>query len=343
MVPLKKSRSIIAGTKMYPQVAKLPEHIEFALNCMVFNLRPTKRAIVCGMGTCSIAGAIVSDYLDAMQHTSLALAKGIDLPKWVDKDTTVIVISYSGDTEETLHLYQAAKKTGAQIVCMTSGGELEEQCIKDDNVMLSIPGGFKSRGAIGYMIGYILLILHNIGMVDSLDEVFDSLKGVKEYRDELIKSDDNEAKKIADHIYGKVPAVYSFFSMRSVAYRWKSQFNENSKMLSFYGTMPEFNHNELVGWTNDSMIKDYTPVILFDDGVSKMLKAMAETPISMIQERGISVYVHHIDGSNALEKMLKAVLTGDFVSLYLAYLNGVDPASGDTNSIRNQKPVQDSA
>ena len=205
--------------------------------------------------------------------------------------------------------------------------------------MLSIPGGFKSRGAIGYMIGYILLILHNIGMVDSLDEILDSLKPVKEYRDELIKSDDNEARTIAEHIYGKVPAVYSFFSMRSVAYRWKSQFNENSKMLSFYGTMPEFNHNELVGWTNDSMIKDYTPVVLFDEGVSKMLRAMAETPISMIQEKGISVYVHHIEGSNALEKMLKAVLTGDFVSLYLAHLNGVDPASGDTYAIRNQKSV----
>ena len=132
---------------MYPQVARLPEHIEFALNCMVFNLRNTSKAIVCGMGTCNIAGLVVSDYLDAMKSTPLPIAKGIDLPKWVDKDTTVIVVSYSGDTVETLHLYRAAVRAGAQVVCITSGGELEELCVKDENVMLSIPGGALSLHA----------------------------------------------------------------------------------------------------------------------------------------------------------------------------------------------------
>ena len=320
---------------MYPQVARLPEHIEFALNCMVFNLKNTSKAIVCGMGTCGIAGQVVSDYLDSMKNTPLPIAKGIDMPKWVDKDTTVIVISYSGDTAETLNLYRSAVRTGAQVVCITAGGELEELCIKDDNVMLSIPGGFHSRGAIGYMIGYILLTLNGIGLIDGLDDVFETLKSVKAYRNTLIESDENEAKIIADRIHGKVPAVYSFFTMRSVAYRWKSQFNENSKVLSFYGTMPEFNHNELMGWTNDNMISDYIPVVIFDDGVSSMLKAMAETPIGMIMDRGINVYVYHIKGGNMLEKMLKAILTGDFVSLYLAQLNGVDPSTNDVSVVND--------
>ena len=331
--PLRKYQSIISDTKMYPQAARLPEHIEFAMNCMVFNLRQTSKAIVCGMGTCNIAGQIVSDYLDAMKKTPLPMAKGIELPKWVDRDTTVIVISYSGNTAETLNLYRAAVRTGAQIVCITAGGQLEQMCVKDDNIMLSIPGGFQSRGAIGYMIGYILLTLNNIGLLDNTEEISETLKTVKAFRNDLIGSDDNEAKTIADRIYGKVPAIYSFFSMRSVAYRWKSQINENSKTLSFYGTMPEFNHNELMGWTNDEMIRDYIPVIIFDDGVSSMLKAMAETPIGMIMDRGINVYVYHLKGGNALEKMLKALIMGDFVSLYLAHLNGVDPSSDDISMI----------
>jgi glucose/mannose-6-phosphate isomerase len=330
---------------MYPQVARLPEHIEFALNCMVFNLRNTSKAIVCGMGTCNIAGLVVSDYLDAMKSTPLPIAKGIDLPKWVDKDTTVIVVSYSGDTVETLHLYRAAVRAGAQVVCITSGGELEELCVKDENVMLSIPGGFQSRGAIGYMIGYILLVLSNIGLLDNTDEVGDALKSVKAFRDELVASDDNEAKIIAERIHGKVPSVYSFFNMRSVAYRWKSQFNENSKVLSFHGTMPEFNHNELMGWANDNRIMDYIPVVIFDDNVSSMLKAMAETPIGMIMDRGIKVYVYHLKGTNILEKMLKAIVMGDFVSLYLAHLNGVDPSTDDVRSVQavpkaEPKPVK---
>ncbi len=329
MISLRKYQSVIADTKMYPQVARLPEHIEFALNCMVFNLKSTSKAIVCGMGTCNIAGLIVSDYLDAMKKTPLPIAKGIDLPKWVDKDTTVIVVSYSGDTVETIRLYQAAVRSGAQVVVITAGGELEELCIKDDRVMLSIPGGFQSRGAIGYMIDYILLVLNNIGLLDNIDEISATLNAVKTYRNELVSSDDNEARLIAERIYGKVPSVYSFFSMRSVAYRWKSQLNENSKILCFHGTMPEFNHNELMGWTNDVMIKDYLPVVIFDDGVSSMLRAMAETPIGMMMDRGINVYVYHLKGMNILEKMLKAILTGDFVSLYLAHMNGVDPSTDD--------------
>lgn len=314
---------------MYPQVARLPEHIEFALNNMVFDVRKTSKAIVCGMGTCAIAGMVVSDYLDAMKKSALPIAKGIDLPKWIDKDTTVFVISYSGDTEETLHLYRAAARTGAQIVCITSGGQLEDMCIKDDNIILSIPGGFQSRGAIGYMIGYILLVLHHIEFIDRCSDLPEVLNSVKAYRNELVASDDNEAKIIAERIHGKVPAIYSFFDMKSVAYRWKSQFNENSKVLSFYGTMPEFNHNELMGWTNDQMIQDYVPVILFDNSASKMLKAMAETPMGMIMDRGMNVYVHHLKGNNHLDKMLRAILTGDFVSLYLAHLNGVDPSDDD--------------
>jgi glucose/mannose-6-phosphate isomerase len=332
---LARFKSEISNTKMYPQVARLPEHIEFALNCMVFNLRNTSKAIVCGMGTCNIAGLVVSDYLDAMKSTPLPIAKGVDLPKWVDKDTTVIVVSYSGNTVETLHLYRAAVRAGAQVVCITHGGELEELCVKDDNVMLSIPGGFRSRGALGYMIGYILLVLNNIGLLDSTEEVTEALKSVKAFRDELVSTDDNEAKTIAERIHGKVPSVYSFFNMRSVAYRWKSQFNENSKVLSFHGTMPEFNHNELMGWANDTKIKDHVPIMIFDDNVSSMLKAMAETPIGMIMDRGITVYVYHLKGNNHLEKMLKAIVMGDFVSLYLAHLNGVDPSTDDIKSVQN--------
>ena len=323
---------------MYPQVAKLPEHIEFALNCMIFNLRNTSKAIVCGMGSCAIAGQVVSDYLDAMKDCPLPIAKGIDLPKWVDEDTTVIVISYSGETAETLRLYESAIKSGAQVVTVTAGGELESKSVKNGNEILAIPHGFRSRGAVGYMIGYILLVLYNVGLIDTLDDVHDTLRIVKEFRNTLIAGDDNEAKAIADKIHGKVPAVYSFFSMKSVAYRWKSQFNENSKILSFYGTMPEFNHNELMGWTNDVMIKDYIPVILFDDDVSDMLKAMAETPIGMIMERGISVYVYHIKGLNILEKMLKTIIMGDFVSLYLAHMNGVDPSTDDIKQVKDFPP-----
>lgn len=320
-----ENQVIISGSSMYKQVVKLPEQIEFALNNMIFSIRPTSKAIICGMGTCAIAGMVVADYMDVMQKHPLPVAKGIELPKWVDSDTTAIVISYSGDTDETLKLYSDAFKSKAQIVCITSGGALEDLCIKNGNILLSIPGGFQSRGAIGYMIGYILLALNNIGLINCTADVIAALPGVKAHRTALMALEENEAPIIAKRIDRRIPAIYSFFTMKSVAYRWKAQLNENSKSLSFYGTMPEFNHNELMGWTVDEMARECIPIVIFDDDVSEMLKAMAETPIGMILDRGMEAYIYHVKGVNHLEKMLKAILTGDFVSLYLAHEYGMDP------------------
>ena len=324
-----KGESVIADTAMYPQIARLPDHISFALNTMVFNVRPTPKVAVCGMGSCAIAGEIVSDYMDGMGRNALPVIKGIDLPKWVDSDTTVIAISYSGNTHETLHLYRNAVRRGCQVVCVTSGGELEDLCIRDGNVIFSIPGGFQSRGALGYMVGFILVILKAIGHIDSLKDVEDALPVLREYTQRYMNGDDNEAYEIAKGCKGRIPVIYSFFNMRSAACRWKSQINENSKMLSFSGTIPEFNHNELVGWTGDSVNEKFYPIVLLDDGASQMLKYMAETPIGMLMDSGTEVYVHHISGKNILEKTLKAIITGDFVSLYLAYLRGVDPVSDE--------------
>lgn len=325
----KKADSIIGKSSMYNQVVRFPEQIEFALNSLIFDLKITKNVAICGMGTCSVAGEIVSDYMDGMGKACLPVIKGIELPKWVDSDTTVICISYSGNTQETLHIYRAAVRRGAQVVCITSGGALEDLCIKDGNTLLSMPGGFESRGALGYMIGFIASVLLNIGFLDSLSDFENALPAIKQYRDALIKSDDNEAFDIAKYSLGRIPIIYCFFNMRSVASRWKAQLNENSKLLSFSGTIPEFNHNELVGWTGDIKTEHFVPIIILDDGASKMLKYMVETPVGMLMDAGKDVYIFHIKGKNILEKTLKAVIAGDMVSLYLAHLTENDPANTD--------------
>ncbi|MBE6517842.1 MAG: SIS domain-containing protein [Thermoplasmata archaeon] len=324
MASRKRKGVCIAGTPMYQQVVKLPEQIDFALSSLVFNIRQTSKFAVCGMGTCSIAGAFVSDYMDSCGGSAVSVIRGFDLPKWVDSDTTAVVISYSGETKEALHLYRAAVRKGAQVICITSGGELEELCVKDDNILMSMPYGFESRGAIGYMIGYIMVALRNCGLLSDLEDFKSVIPEIKKYRNELIENDENEAREIARFIGNRAPVIYGFFNMRSAVARWKTQFNENSKVLSFYGTMPEFNHNELVGWTADNLTERFVPIMLMDDNVSDMLRCMAETPLSMLMEGGMDVYKHHLRGKTHLENMLRAIIIGDLASLYLADYNHID-------------------
>ncbi len=314
---------------MFQQVVRLPEQMEFALSSLVFNIRKTSKFIVCGLGTCFIAGEVVSNYMDSKGLHPISVAKGLELPLWVDSDTTAVIISYSGDTSETLHIYRAAVRSGAQVICITSGGELEELCVKDDNILMSMPYGFDSRGAIGYMIGYIVVALHYCGLLDDHSDFKEVIPLLKGYRDSLISSDDNEACEIARFIRDRFPVIYGFFNMRSAVFRWKSQFNENSRVLSFCGTMPEFNHNELVGWTADNLTSNFVPIVLMDDGASDMLRYMAETPIGMLMDSGMDVYVHHLRGGSVLENMLRAIVLGDFTSLYLAHIRNVDPEDSE--------------
>lgn len=322
----KHSGTSISNTRMFQQCVKLPEQIEFSLSSLVFNVKHTSKFAVCGMGACSVAGEIVSDYMDSKGMSPIAVIRGFVLPKWVDSDTTAVVISYSGDTNESLFLYREAVRRGAQVICITSGGELEELCIKDGNILMSIPYGFESRGAIGYMIGYIVVALRYCGLLDDYNDFKEVIPTIKAYRDELLESDDNEAHEIARFIGERSPVVYGFFNMRSAVTRWKSQFNENSKVLSFCGTLPEFNHNELVGWTADNLTSRFVPIMLIDNNASDMLRCMAETPISMLMEGGMDVYIHHLRGRSLLENVFRAILVGDFASLYLAHSRGVDPS-----------------
>ncbi len=302
--------------------------MESALSSIITDLKHTRKVAVCGMGTCSIAGEIISDYMDGMKGSPITVVKGVDLPKWVDSNTTVIVLSYSGNTKETINLYRAAVRKKAQVVCITSGGLLNDLCERDGNTLVRMVPGYHSRGALGFMIGYIAVVLVAIGLLDSLEDFNNAIPAVKEHRDTFADNEDNEAHHMSHIIDKKVPVIYTYFNMRSVGIRWKSQINENAKMMSFSGTIPEFNHNELVGWTEDNT-DSFIPVVILDEDASPMLKCMADAPISMMIDKGSVIYKYHIKGKNILEKSLKAMVTGDFLSLYLAESRHENPLNSD--------------
>lgn len=311
-------QSELADNPMFWQVCGLPDQLRHALDCLIFNVRETRKAAICGMGTCATAGRIISEYMDEAGGRQVQVLKGIDMPAWVDKDTTVIVISYSGNTQETLHSYRSAMRKGAQVVCITAGGRLAEMANQDGCTVISVPGGYESRGALGFMVGFTFKVLMAAGFIPSDEDLSSVIPSLRQHLLQYTETDDNEARKIAELCGDKAVVVYSFFNMLSASLRWKSQINENSRVLAFCGTMPEFNHNELVGWTADEkMSGDFFPIVLLDDGASKMLRCMAETPVDMLKDSGVDVYVHHISGGSVLEKTLKAVITGDIVSLYL--------------------------
>jgi len=317
----------ISGSMMYKQVNDLPEQIEEALDSPLPPLPKSKTVCVCGMGASALAGDVVSDYADSTTGSPITVVRGIELPGWVGRGTVVICVSYSGNTKEVLIAYDEARSRGCKIICITVGGELMQRCTSHKNTLIRVPSGLQSRGAFGYLLGYLSRVVEEMNICDAATALRSIQPELKRHRDKLVSSESTLVEDIAKALLNKIPVIYSLANMRSSAIRWKTQINENSKFISFCGSLPEFNHNEIVGWTNDEKNKMFMPVILYDDDASNIIKCMTDTSIGILKDKKLKIISYHVKGSCNLEKNLKCVILGDFVSLQLAHLRKTDPVA----------------
>jgi glucose/mannose-6-phosphate isomerase len=315
-------------TELFKQTVGFPEQIESALEIELPEIPPAAKICICGMGTSALAGEILADYTNNRSKTQLHVVRRTDFPKWVDEETCVILISYSGNTRETLLAYDEAVRRKSKIICMTSGGELQTKCIGRKDTLVLLPGGMQSRVALGLMLGALASVLERMGISETQIELERIVPILKNERDAMLENQCLIARLIAVKLVDKIPVIYGLANMKSSALRWKNQINENSKNISFSGSIPEFNHNEIVGWTDDSTNnKNFIPVILYDDNASKMVKSMTDTSIGILSDKKLSIITNHVEGSSNLEKNLKCIILGDVVSIFLADLSGTDPVT----------------
>jgi len=334
-------RNNIADSDMYRQVMSLPEQIESALVADLgdFDGFPAaKKVCVYGMGASALAGNVVSDYSDSVSGPLVEIIRDVELPGWIDEDSIVFLVSYSGDTHEVLTAYDRTMERGCKTVCISSGGLLSERCKNDGGKLIRVEPGLTSRGAIGLIIGSIASVISKLNIGDMADNLRAILPELREHRDRLAHEDQWIAEGLANDMFEKIPVIYALDNMRSVAMRWKSQLNENSKSLAFFGSFPEFNHNEIVGWIDDKeMSMLFRPVVLSDMEASSKMRRMSDTSIAMLADKKVKMVTYNVDGSNSLSKNLKCILTGDLVSLYLADLRGIDPlTNGPIKDIKDR-------
>ena len=291
------------------------------------------KIVVSGMGGSAIGGDIVADSLYSVSQCPVTVVRYPDLPGWVDKNTLVIVSSYSGNTMETLSAYDHARKIGCPVVAITSGGSLMEKCMADNVPVISIKEGIQPRNAVGYTVGYIINTIASVGGPDIRKECLKSIPALKKYLDEIVPLD-SLPRKIALEIYGHLPVIYAIPEMRAIASRWRAQFNENAKIVAFDGHLPDTNHNDILGLINDGGRKA-KPILLTDRSQSRMMKEIVNNTISTLKERGLVPYIVTMTGKNAFERTFKTMLLGDFISLHLAFFQSIDPS--DVSSIKKLK------
>jgi glucose/mannose-6-phosphate isomerase len=294
------------------RLAKTPEHL-----------------IICGMGGSAIGGDLLSGYLAPTFPIPIAVVRGYEIPGFVGARSVVIAASYSGATEETLAAVGQAERAGAVVFAITSGGQLAQLARRAGVV---VPGGLAPRAALGYLMLPALAALVRWELAapcaKEVDEAVGVLEDIAAECGPDIPAVRNPAKRLAEHLAGCVPAIYAASpGLEGVARRWKCQFNENSKTLATWNAFPELNHNETVGWGAPPALASHFAVVVLLDG-TEPARLVRRIGLTADLALGPAAGVHEIRGrgKGRLARLLSLVFIGDLVSVYLAYLRGVDPA-----------------
>ncbi len=312
---------------MLDLIVSMPKQIEEAVKSKLSLEREVLSVCVCGMGGSAIGGDILADYASRSAEMPFTVVRGVELPRFVRKSTLAIMVSYSGDTWETLELFDEALRRGAQVVSVTSGGELAIRSRKKKLPLLLVPGGIQPRSALGYLMGASAVVLSAASVAPAVRDLKACIGALKTFQEGILPSipvKQNLAKKIANCLHRSIPVIYAPPNLRSVALRWQTQINENAKMTAFSGVFPEMNHNQMVAWAEDSDISNMLPVFLIDS-LNKDLGEKVRITAELIKERNIEPILVKLTGRTTLETSLIGVMLGDFVSYYLAALKNTDP------------------
>lgn len=285
---------------------------------------------VLGMGGSGVGGDLLAALLRGVLPVPVVVVKDRTVPAFVGPQTLVFAASYSGNTEETIAAYTAARAAGAPAVVVTSGGVLEGLAVAHGDPLVRLPGGLPPRAALPYLFLPMVGMLRRLTHLGELSGEWVAARGildalVAELGPE-VPAARNPAKHIAERLAGRLPAVYASWSgLAAAAYRWKSQLNENGKVLALWQAFPELNHNETVGWEDASTRGRLAVVLLREPDEEPEVAARVAATKEVAFTGAASVDEVLARGAGRLARLLSLVLFGDFVSVYVALRRGVDP------------------
>lgn len=285
--------------------------------------------VIAGMGGSGIGGNLIQSYVADKLSVPVVLNKGYTIPSFVGRDTLFIASSFSGNTEETIAAVRAAMRSDASVCFVTSGGELL-RLAKDNNMpFITIPGESQQpRTCLGYSVILMLYLLYHAELLDNTfkTEVRQSI----DLLEELSGSIKVQASALANAFHNKLPMLYVSDAMEPVAVRFQQQINENAKQLSHVNVFPEMNYNEVEGWQHPENLYGQLMVLLIKTSYDHpRVRLRMDLTKKIFESKVQDVLEMEARGATFLEQAFHLIHMFDWVSVYLAELNNVDPNTID--------------
>lgn len=330
----------IDKANMIDGLARFPEQIKESLAIAEaterLNYIKIDNVVIVGMGASAISGDIMKSLFWDKLDVPLMVNREPDLPKWVNKDTLAIFISYSGNTDETLSAFKIASQKKCKMICISTGGKLQDFAEKREVPFVKIPAGLQPRAATAYLLFPSILIMKKTGLLKTTIEtdIEETIAVTQEFfkaTNKTVPEESNVAKQLARKLFTTIPQTYGWGVYAPIATRWRHQFNENSKVIARTDIVSECNHNDIVGWSANPEVSKLFSCILFRDKDEETIDMTTRLNFMRDLFRNTAANIIEVPpkGKSQLAKMMYLMCLGDLTSCYLAVLRGIDPSPVD--------------
>lgn len=299
--------------------------------------------LICGMGGSAIGGELAKIMLSDDTIVPISINRSSTIPNWVNNKTLILILSYSGNTYETIEsFYKSIKKSKKIIAISSNSGIINNLCSKYKCPIVNIASGLQPRCALGYISAITILILIRLGLTKSSRRIKQQIKeSVRELNhvDRELNNNNDSILSISYKIKKSIPIIYGFENTTSIAaLRFKNQLQENAKILSFSNSFPEINHNEIESWHHNS--DNFFILWINDSFISEKDAKAFNAAFNLIESFNINQQVieltnKYTSDNNKIAKLYKTIYYLDWISYYVALLNNTSPIS--INNIKSIK------
>ncbi|HJY98969.1 MAG TPA: SIS domain-containing protein [Patescibacteria group bacterium] len=281
--------------------------------------------LISGMGGSSNAAKILQGVFEEDLKYPLEIRSDYGIPAWVDSETLVVANSYSGNTEETLSAIEAARKAGAKVMGVATGGKIGEMVTSK-----AIPGAVVSPGAtnptgfpktgLGVSLGALAAVLSKAGVLPLSESVlFSAVDDMVEIRKSW------EAKEVSSWLHGSTPVFFGGKPLVGALNAGRNATCEISRNFTQFYDFPEVNHVLIEALQKPEQVKKNKYLFFESNFNHPRVKERYEITKGILTEMGLEHRTYLLKGSSKLSQSLELAHFCGWLGFYLALLDDTDP------------------